>query len=159
MTRARSSLIALAVLIWAGAAWGADTLSERAAAIERASTEPDGARVVVGHISRKLAVPVEKLRAERQQTGLGWGDLLIGHLIAHRLAKTAGLTLEQLAGELRGGKTWDEIALAHKVDPAPLIVEVEHSQEATARRAEDKPPTAHSLTGAERPPPKGRQRY
>jgi len=143
VTRAGLYVIALAVLLSSGAAWGADTLSDRAAAIERSSTEPDGMRVVLGHISRKLAIPVEKLRTEHQQTGLGWGDLFI----AHRLVNETRLTVEQLAGELRAGKTWDEIARAHKVDPAPLITELQQSQDAIDRRAEDKSPNPMTLSG------------
>src|SRR5205814_1251801 len=49
------------------------TLAERAAAIEAAAEEPDGERVVLGHLSRKLGMSAEALRAQRAQTGLGWG--------------------------------------------------------------------------------------
>ena len=65
MRYAASSLIALTVVLGVGLTWGADppTLEELAAAIERVRTGPDGERVVVGHISRKLAVSVEVLRA------------------------------------------------------------------------------------------------
>ena len=149
MTRRRSSLIALVVLLWTAVAWSADTLTltEYAAAIERASTAPDGARVVVGHISRKLGIPVETLRTQRAQTELGWGDLLI----AHRLAKATKLTFEQIAGESRDGKTWEEIAQAHNVDPANLTADLQQTQDAIEHRSEDKAPNRESLTGVGRP--------
>ena len=116
MTRALATGFAVAILLWVGAAWSADVLSESVAAIERASTEPDGTRVVVGHISRKLGVSVETLRQERAQTGLGWGDLLL----AHRLAKLTGGTVDQItAGRYfrsrrRPAKTAPGHQLAHR---------------------------------------------
>ncbi|HWO91051.1 MAG TPA: hypothetical protein VNP53_03700, partial [Methylomirabilota bacterium] len=72
-----SGLMALAVFLGIGLTWGADppTLEELATAIEGVRTGPDGERIVVGHISRKLAVSVEALRAQRAQTRLGWGEL------------------------------------------------------------------------------------
>ncbi len=64
-----SSLMARAVFLGIGLTWGADppTLEELAAAIEGVRTGPDGERVVVGHISRKVAVSVEALRAQRPE--------------------------------------------------------------------------------------------
>jgi len=48
--------MALAVFLGIGLTWGADpsTLEELAAAIEGVRTGPDGERVVVSHISRKV---------------------------------------------------------------------------------------------------------
>src|SRR5204862_469539 len=57
-------------------------LAERAAAIEAAAEEPDGERVVLGHLSRTLGMSAEALRAQRAQTGLGWGDLLIANRLS-----------------------------------------------------------------------------
>ena len=88
-----SSLMGLALFLGIGLTWGAapPTLEELAAAIERVRTGPDGERVVVGHISRKLAVSVEALRAQHAQTGLGWGELLIANpgSATHRNAAAA----------------------------------------------------------------------
>ena len=102
MRCAASVLIVLAVALGTGPAWSADppSLEERAAAIERVSKEPDGDRVVVGHISRKLGIPVETLRTQRTQTGFGWGELLI----ANRLSSAKGLTFDQVVAEFRSGK-------------------------------------------------------
>ncbi|OLB96304.1 MAG: hypothetical protein AUH30_12985 [Candidatus Rokubacteria bacterium 13_1_40CM_68_15] len=143
MRRALGIPVALAVLLWTGVAWSADALSERAAAIERASMEPDGTRVVVGHISRKLAISVETLRAQRAQTEFGWGDLLI----AHRLAKVTGRTFEQIAAESRSGKTWEEIARVHDVDSAKLVADLQQSLDAIEKRSEDRPPNRETLFG------------
>jgi hypothetical protein len=73
---ATSSLVAIAVFLAVGITWGADppTLEELAAAIDRVRTVPDGERVVVGHISRKLGLSVEVLRTQRARTGLDNGQ-------------------------------------------------------------------------------------
>ena len=156
MTRALRTLFALAVLLGTGSAWGADALSEGAAAIGQASTTPDGARVVVGHISRKLAISVETLRNERVQTGLGWGDLLV----AHRIASLTGLSFDKIVAESKGGKTWEEIARAHDVDSTKLAADVQHSLDAIEKRAEDKPVNRETLFGpGKKNSPVGRQHY
>src|SRR5437660_12071349 len=97
-----SSLIALAVVLAVGLTWGDDppTLEELAAAIERARTGPDGERVVDGHISRKLAVSAEALRAQRTRTELSWGEVLIANL----LSQATELTDEQVDVGRKGGK-------------------------------------------------------
>src|SRR5205807_3238605 len=75
-------------------------LAERAAAIEAAAEEPDGKRVVLGHLSRKLGMSAEALRAQRAQSGLGWGDLLI----ANRLSLETHAPFDALVAEMRGGR-------------------------------------------------------
>jgi hypothetical protein len=112
------------------------TLAERAAAIEHAANEPDGARVVIGHLSRTLRLSAETLRAERTTTGLDWGDLLI----AHHMARQGSLRLEDLVTAHRSGKAWEDIARDHAVDVARLTDDVRQSQEAIEQHAEDKGP-------------------
>lgn len=133
-----TALLTLTVLLASASVWGADPvpLADRAGAIERASTAPDGFRVVVGHLSRELRIPVETLRAQRLQTGLDWGGLLI----ANRLAQETGLTLDQVVAEHRGGKGWEDIVRERKVDLEKLRSAVAHSQSVVERRSEDKAP-------------------
>ncbi len=127
-------LIALAM---GGPAWGAEpTLAERAAAIERVSTQSDGARVVIGHLSRTLHIPSDTLQTQRTQTGLGWGELLI----ANRLSGDKGLTFDQVVAEFRSGKSWEAIARDHKVNLDKLTSDVQRSQEIVEQREEDKSP-------------------
>ena len=114
----------------------APTLAERAAIIERISTEREGIRVVVGHISREIAIPVDTLRAQRAQTGLGWGEILI----AHRIAREAKVSFDDVAAEFRGGKSWEDVARARGVDVEKLTAAVERSQVTMERRGEDKAP-------------------
>jgi len=111
-------LVGVLLVLLAQAAWGADapSLEERAAAFDRVSKEPDGDRIVVGHVSRALGVSVEKLRAQHTQSGLGWGDLLI----AHRIAKAASSPVDEILAESRSGKPWDAIARDRNVDVQKL---------------------------------------
>ncbi len=142
MRYAASSLIALAVVLGVGLTWGADppTLEELAAAIERVRTGPDGERVVVGHISRKIAVSVEVLRAQHAQTRLGWGELLIANL----LSQATKLTVDQVVAEFKSGKGWADIAHNHNVGLDQLVKEVQQSQQAMEQRAEDRAPPRSS---------------
>src|SRR2546428_11928879 len=102
-----SSLMGLALFLGIGLTWGAapPTLEELAAAIERVRTGPDGERVVDGHISRKLAVSVEVLRAQHAQTRLGWRELLI----ADPRAPATRRNVDQVTAEFRRGKGWARI--------------------------------------------------
>ena len=137
-----SIVLAFAVVPDGGPAWSAvpSTLEELSAAIESASKEPDGDRVVVGHLSRKLAIPVETLRTQRMQTGLGWGDLLL----ANRISREAQLSFDQVVAELKSGRSWTEIA-RDRVDPAKVISEVQQSLTAIEQHTEDRTP--YSDTG------------
>lgn len=131
-------LFALALLLGASPAWSADpsTLAERAASIERASTAPDGFRVVVGHLSRELGLGVDVLRAQRLRTSLDWGAIFI----ANRLAKESGRTFEDVVAEHRSGKPWEQIGREHKVDLDKLTSAVQKTQTVVERRSEDKAP-------------------
>ncbi len=134
------AVVALTLALGAGPAWSANppTLEERAAAIERVLTQPDGARVVIGHISRTLGIPSDILQREREQTGLGWGELLI----ANRLSKAKELPLDQAVAEFRSGKSWEQIARDHHVDLERLDTDVRRSQEVVEQREEDRAPPA-----------------
>ena len=139
-----SRLVAITVFLAAGFAWGADppTLEELAAAIDRVRTGPDGERIVAGHISRKLAVSVDVLRAQRARTGLDWGDLLIANL----LCKTKEPTVDHVAAEFKSGARWADIARHHNVNLDQLRNEMQQSQQAMEQRSEDRAPPRSSET-------------
>jgi hypothetical protein len=132
----KETLIVLGIALTAAlaGATGPPTLEERAAAIDAASAEPDGERVVAGHVSRKLVMAVDVLRTERAQTGLGWGELLIAHL----LSREAGLAVGDVAALFRNGQGWSEIARDHGVALDTLSGDVQRSQEAIEQRSEDR---------------------
>ena len=116
------------------------TLADRAAAIESVAGAPDGERVVLGHLSRKLGMPADALRAQRTRTGLGWGDLLI----ANRLAVETQAPLDDLIAEFRGGRVWESIAREHGADLERLVSDMRSSEEAVEQHSEDKSPHANS---------------
>ena len=135
----RIAVSSLALVLCAiGSTWAADppTLEVLVADIERVRSGPDGERVVVGHISRKLEMSVDALRAQRAQTTLGWGDLLIANL----LSKGTKVSVDALAAELKGGMKWEDIARRHNARLDELIIEVRQSQQAMEQRAEDRAP-------------------
>lgn len=126
------ALIALGV----ACAWGAEEIEEHAAAITRAAATAEGERAVVRHLSQELDIPASDLEAQRRQTKLGWGELLI----AHRLAQRTGLPFEQVVEQFRSGKGWGRIAKDHGVSLGELVSEVKesrHAVEGQAHRTEE----------------------
>src|SRR5262245_38168025 len=135
----RIAVSSLALVLCAiGSTWAADppTLEVLVADIERVRSGPDGERVVVGHISRKLEMSVDALRAQRAQTTLAWGDLLIANL----LCKGTKLSVDTVAAELKSGMKWEDIARRHNARLDELLSEVRQSQESMEQRAEDRAP-------------------
>ena len=126
----------VAAALAAGLAWGADgpTLEAAAAGIESAAAKPDGDRVVVGHLSRKLGLSADVLRQQRTWSGLGWGDVLI----ANYLAAASRRTFDETVAEHRRGKTWNEIAEGHQVPASELLQYVRESEDAIEERSEDR---------------------
>jgi hypothetical protein len=137
------------MMLGATPAWSADapTLAERAEAIERASTAPDGYRVVLGRLSRELTIDVPTLRAQRTQTGLSWGELLV----AHRLARAVKIPLDQVVADFRGGKRWEDIARDRGVDLNALTRQIEETQVIVEHHADDKAPPKVQSGGASPP--------
>jgi len=140
IARMLPALLALELAASAASGTDASTLEERAVAIDHVVTEPDGARVVVGHVSRKLHISSDTLQDQRAQTGLGWGELLVAHLIA----KMAALDFDQVVGEFHTGADWEGIARLHRVNLEKLDAEVAQSQEIVEQREEDRAPTTTS---------------
>jgi hypothetical protein len=153
--RTASSLVAITMFLAVGLAWGDDppTLEELAASIDRVRAGPDGERIVAGHISRKLAVSVDVLRAQRARTGLDWGDLLVANLLCQ--TKTKEPTVDHVAAEFKGGARWADIARHHNVNLDQLRTEVQQSQQAMEQRSEDRGPPRSSETQSSpaTPPP------
>jgi hypothetical protein len=110
-------------------------LDEHVSAINRAAQTPQGEEVVAARLSKELGIPASTLEAQRAQTKLGWGELLI----ANRLAQTSGLSFDQVVGEFRSGKGWGKIAKEHNVNLGQLVSDVRrsaHAVEAEGRRGE-----------------------
>lgn len=125
-----SALAILAVAPWWSAESGA-ALDDQAAAVNRSARTPEGERVVADRLSRDLGIPATTLEAQRQQTKLGWGELLI----ANRLAQTTGLTFDKVVSEFRSGKGWGQMAGEHNVNLGKLVSEVRESRQAAENDA------------------------
>jgi hypothetical protein len=142
-----------AVTMIAGAQ--APTLADRAAAIDRVVTQPEGYRVVVGHISRELVIVVDTLRAQKAQTGLSWGEILV----AHRVSREAKVSFDQIAAEYRTGKSWEDLVRDHKADLQKITAAIQRSQSVVEQRAEDKAPPPTVGTPSVAPPGVPASRY
>jgi hypothetical protein len=154
--RVRLSIVlglTLAMAVIAGAQ--APTLADRAAAIDRVVTQPEGYRVVVGHISRELGIVVDTLRAQHAQTGLSWGEILV----AHRVSREAKVSFDQIAAEYRTGRSWEDLARDHKVDQQKITAAIQRSQSVVEQRAEDKAPPPIGGTPSVAPPGVPASRY
>ena len=155
--RAHRHSIMVGVVLGAAAVSGAQapTLADRAAAIDRVVTQPQGYRVVVGHISRELGIVVDTLRVQQAQTGLSWGEILI----AHRVSKEAKVSFDQIAAEYRTGRSWEDLARDHKVDLQKITPAIQRSQNVVEQRAEDKAPPPTVGTPSVAPPGVPDRRY
>ena len=135
MARILALLLSLGLLVaQAPLAWGADpaaSLDDHAKAVNRAARTPEGEQRVVEHLSQELKVPAATLRAQREQSKLGWGELSI----AYRLSQKTGVPVDQLIAEHKSGKGWGAIAKAHNVSLGPLVSEVKKSDQALEARA------------------------
>lgn len=129
-----SSLVVALVLLASAPGWSAESgapLDDQAAAVNRTARTPEGERAVADRLSRDLSIPATTLEAQRQQTKLGWGELLI----ANRLAKATGMTFDQAVSEFRSGKGWGQIAGEHGVNLGKLVSEVRESRQAAEKDA------------------------
>lgn len=125
-------------------------LDEHVSAINRAAQTPKGEEVVATRLSKELGIPASTLEAQRAQTKLGWGELLI----ANRLAQRSGLSFDQIVGEFRSGKGWGKIANEHNVNLGQLVSDVRrsaHAVEAEGRRGERGRSSGASEPGGDKP--------
>ncbi len=145
-------------------AWGADPaaeLNDHARWINRMAQGREGEQRVVEHLSRELNVPTATLRAQREQSKLGWGELSI----AYRLSQKTGVPVSQLISEHKSGKGWGVIAKAHNVNLGGVVGEAKESARALEAKAQkgkkgdegDKagPPDVERGRGAGGPPDLG----
>jgi hypothetical protein len=65
------------------------------------------------------------VRAQRSQTGWGWGEIMVANLLAQALARQTGVSLaqatEQIAQARQDGMGWGAIAKAHDLKVGPLV--------------------------------------
>lgn len=119
-------LLLLCVALAAAPAWGADDpamLDRHVTAINRTARTPEGRQVVAQRLSEDLGISAKTLQAQRQRTGLGWGEILI----ANRISQRTGMSFDQVVAEFRHGKGWGAIAREHNLSLGKLVSEVKTS--------------------------------
>ncbi len=83
----------------------------------------DGQKRVLEKISQATGVPATTLEAERKSSKLGFGELMIAHL----LATSSGKTYDQILNEFKSGKGWGQIAKDNKVKLGGLVSKAHES--------------------------------
>jgi uncharacterized membrane protein YgcG len=114
-----STLIAL---ILCGSAFAADHLSKlnkELKKIDDVASVRDGRRIVNQAMADQFGVKRLQLVAERRESGFNYGQLFI----AHEFASEAKLKFEDVAAEMKAGKTLGAIAEIHDVDLKDLVKE------------------------------------
>ena len=125
-------------------------LDEHVGTINRMAQTPKGEEAVTAQLSTELGIPASTLEAQRAQTKLGWGELLI----ANRLAQKTGRSFDQVVSEFRSGTGWGKIANEHNVNLGQLVSDVRRSAqavEAEGRRGERGRSSAASDPGGGKP--------
>jgi hypothetical protein len=94
---------------------GPQTVDDSVATIDQAADH-----IVAQHLAQPLGTSAGTLEAQRRDTRLSWGKIVV----AHRLARAADLTFDQVVHESAGGSAWDAIARSHGVDPVTLLAAI-----------------------------------
>jgi hypothetical protein len=95
----------------------AKKLEEQAARLDREAKHANGNPRVLESLSKQLGVPVETLRAQRQKTQLGFGNLFI----ANALAKDAGKSFDQMASEFKSARGWSVVAKQRDINLGKIL--------------------------------------
>ncbi len=85
----------------------------------------DGQKRVLDKISKATGVASTTLEAERKSSKLGFGELMIAHL----LATSTGKTFDQILNEFKSGKGWGKIANDNNVKLGGLVSKAHESAE------------------------------
>ncbi len=122
-------LVLIALVLAAAPAWTADTsaqLDAQVTAVNRTARTPEGQQVVAQRLSQELGISAQTLQTQRQQTRLGWGEILI----ANRISQQTGVSFSKVVAEFRSGKGWGEIAREHNLNLGTLVRDVRASNTA-----------------------------
>jgi len=80
----------------------AEKLDQQATRLDREAKHANANPRVFESLSKQLGVPVQTLKAQQQNTKLGYGNLFI----ANALARETGKTFDQVASEFKAGGGW-----------------------------------------------------
>jgi hypothetical protein len=88
---------------------------------------------VLSRISSETGVPIDTLHAQKSATGLGYGDLEIGNL----LAKASGQSFDSLVAKFKAGEGWGKIAHDMGLNLGKIVSAAHRSSKATQENAEN----------------------
>jgi len=113
------------LLIGTASAWADDIviLERTADNLDRRGATPGGHERVLTAISRETGVPVVDLKAQRDQTRLGYGGLFM----ANSLASATGKSFEEIAALKASGHGWGWIAKQNNVKLGPIVSRARHA--------------------------------
>ncbi len=105
-------------------------------------------------LSKDLGVSIEILKAEKQGTGFGFGQLFI----ANALATASKKPFEQIADEFRQGKGWGQIAQENNVKLGTIVSGMRRSNTAIEKAHNGQTNSGHGAAtkGKSGPPQTGR---
>jgi len=108
-------------------------------------SSPDHDQVLT-RISRETGVPVQTLRKQEAETGLGYGNLEKANL----LAKASGHSVQQVVSRFKAGEGWGEIAHDAGLDLGKIVSEAnrsdnaaQHGRDEEARDEQDRDDRGH----------------
>jgi hypothetical protein len=90
------------------------------------ATTPEGQTKVLNKISNETGVPVDTLKMQRSQTGLGYGELLI----ANSLATATGKTFDEIAALKASGQGWGKIAKTYNLKLGKIVSQARQTDDA-----------------------------
>ena len=91
-------------------------LRKAIAALDQAAGTEDGLARVIKAVSQTTGLSAETLKQQRDQSGLGYGDLLV----ANALSRAANKPFAQIVAAAKAGKPWGEIAKEYKISVAAI---------------------------------------
>ncbi len=139
--------VLIALVLAAAPAWTADSsaqLDAQVTAVNRTARSPEGQQVVAQRLSQELGISAQTLQTQRQQTRLGWGEILI----ANRISQQTGVSFSKVVAEFRSGKGWGEIAREHNLNLGTLVREVRASHTAIRSSLSDSGGAHGGITSA-----------
>jgi uncharacterized membrane protein YgcG len=149
-------LLGAAIMIAApGVSWSADPdaqLQKSAMVVNAAANTPAGQQKVADRLAHELnaschctTYSAASLRAQRAQTGWGWGELAIANRLAQAISTKTGVSLAaataQVTAERQQHTGWGAIAKAHDLKVGALVSNVDQVAKSVekASKAADKP--------------------
>jgi len=137
----------------------AEKLEQQAVRLDREAKHANENPRVFESLSKQLGVPVETLKAQRQNTKLGYGNLFI----ANALARDTGKTFDQVASEFKAGRGWAGVAKQRDTNLGKILHEMRrltaemrgaHEEEMRERgEAQGNPDTVGSAGDPDKPGP------